>query len=306
MAAKPAKSRKAKDYPGGEWGFRLAERLRVLVKRAGGVRKFAARLSTRHDEFSPALVSAYLNGTRQPATKSLRVISERAPVSLDWLLFGEDGEEPRRRGETWTRVDFYDELATRVIQGVTDAAADGALLPGEDYGGWTCFAERTLDRVITEQIRVFREFREWQLRVDSVRSALRPLRRTVGEHARTSGSASEDARRERIAQLNAAEGRLARALRAFNPPPVPFVWPRGMERHVDPVASPAPSLPADGTDVLRVDTVKPSNGAPAWVSTYDVATGRRLGRSATAAENAAFDHKPDPERARRIAAAPRR
>ncbi|MBA3522496.1 MAG: helix-turn-helix domain-containing protein, partial [Gemmatimonadales bacterium] len=71
----------------------MAERLRRL-KDARGVRKWADQLG-----LSPSLLSSYLNGGRLPNTETLRAISDRTGVSLDWLLFGEGGEEPAMRGQ---------------------------------------------------------------------------------------------------------------------------------------------------------------------------------------------------------------
>ena len=301
MATKPARARKAKDYPGGPWGYRLAQRLRILVTRAGGVRKFAIRLSDPDSEFSPALVSAYLNGTRQPGTKSLRLISERAGVSLDWLLFGEGGEEPRRRGESWTRGEFEDELAARIIHGLADAAADGELVPGEHYSGWTCFAQGILDRAITEQVRTLREFREWRRRIKAVRAALRSAAFSPHEYVEAIFSAADDPRSEQVRRLHEAEERLSAALQAFDPPVVPFVWARETRSSSEQVTSANPAAPSLRRDLARADAVRPS-GVPTWVGMYYVASGRLLGRSATAAENARDDHAPNPERARRVAA----
>ncbi len=76
-----------------------------------GVRKFAGQLG-----LSPSLVSSYLNGTRLPTAATLRAVGERTGVSLDWLLFGEGGEQPVMRGQWRSEAGLEADVAARVAR----------------------------------------------------------------------------------------------------------------------------------------------------------------------------------------------
>jgi transcriptional regulator with XRE-family HTH domain len=274
----------------------FAERLERLRQSTGEPKtRFAKRCGV-----TPASrMGEYLRGEKQPGFDLLHRIAEATGVSLDWLLFGDGGEEPRRRGETQTQADFHDEFAARVLRGVREELAHSPSTPAEQYSSWACFADGVLDRVVTEQVRVFSAFRAWQLRVAAVRAALQPLELSSREILGAFSAPPDDPRHAQPGKLRTAEERLATALQAFDPPPVPFVWPHRIQRQPSNAAAP-PATRADARrGAPRFDEVEGS-GRPAWLRARYVASGRMVGRRETPAENAAFDQAPDPTRARRI------
>ena len=112
-----AKQKKA-EHRGGAWGRGVVARLEAL-KGTTGLNKWAEDIG-----LAPSLISSYLNGTRLPRAESLRAIAERTSVSLDWLLLGDGGDEPRYRGQSRTQSELEADLAAAVVRGLVERHGD--------------------------------------------------------------------------------------------------------------------------------------------------------------------------------------
>jgi hypothetical protein len=105
----------------------------------------------------------YLRGEVQPGFDLLRRISEAlGDLSIDWLLFGEGGDEPRYRGDDRPRADLETAVAIHVLRAVRDrmrpamseAPVGFVATPPEQQVVW--FADggailaQTIDRVVAD------------------------------------------------------------------------------------------------------------------------------------------------------------
>lgn len=128
-ARKPRTAKQAKaEHRGGEWGRGVVARLRAL-KGTDGVNAFAERV-----HLAPSLVSSYLNGTRLPGAESLRTIAERTGVSLDWLLLGDRGEEPRFLGQSRTQAELAADVGAYVAHALRASDIPARVRAGGEIG----------------------------------------------------------------------------------------------------------------------------------------------------------------------------
>lgn len=123
--SRTAKQAKA-EHRGGEWGRGVAERLRRL-KGSLGVNRWAVDVL---GFTSGSKVSSYLNGKRLPDAPTLRTIAERTGASLDWLLLGDGGDEPRYRGQSRADAELEADVAAHVARQVATVTASTPVAPG--------------------------------------------------------------------------------------------------------------------------------------------------------------------------------
>ena len=227
-------------------------------------------------------VSSWFTGKNEPSLPQLTRISERTGVSLDWLLFGDGGETPVRRGQR-PSPEFLDELAARVLAGVESAATRGELVPGERYDVWTCDPEGILAWVVQEQIATYRRFSEWQTKLRRVYYAVDPLDPASVHLVRLLRKGEE---RERyMRRFDEARHRLDVALSEVERPRDPLIWPIG--RHLAPIPPWPPAQFVDWGDGAISSRDIP-NADPRWATEFEP-SGRRRARSAIPEQNRAND-----------------
>lgn len=146
----------------------MAERLRSLAQRYGGVRGFAEKVA-----ISASLVSSYLNGKRLPDALTLRKIVEHTGVSLDWLFFGDGGNSLVLRGQSRPEATLAQDVAEHVgrealrLVGGSVLSVDGELPLSVSVDG-----ERLLSAAAHQ---VARNYRGWAERMQAVRDAFMPV-----------------------------------------------------------------------------------------------------------------------------------
>ena len=107
---------------GGHWGDQLRERLRQLVVKSGQSQAAFAKLCG----IDPPRLSDWLAGKQLPSLESLRQIGAQTGVSMDWLLFAEEKEGLRYRGQARITAELESDLATEIRRHIHEREAAGA------------------------------------------------------------------------------------------------------------------------------------------------------------------------------------